>query len=97
VGRAIERVGKLRSQIKYDYKNNFFARTLFQINRRRIIDPAPESGRKRMRWVSRFCEGFSFDRLAHLTDEQIEFLLDQYQKDEPGNLFGALEVRTVFL
>ncbi|KAJ3089535.1 Bifunctional dehydrogenase and ferrochelatase [Quaeritorhiza haematococci] len=55
--------------------------------RRRIreIDPDPESSRRRMRWLSRLCDGWSIEEMATMTEEEALMLIDLYERGEDAS------------
>eukprot|EP00128_Syssomonas_multiformis_P000655 Colp12_sorted_trinity150504_noHs@15907 len=47
----------------------------------RKIDPSSLSVSRRMTWLSRFCESMPIERIAELTDDEIQTLLVKYKED----------------
>ncbi|KAI9315921.1 hypothetical protein BX666DRAFT_270188 [Dichotomocladium elegans] len=48
----------------------------------RQSDPAASASGRRMKWLAQICEYWSMDRLAQLTDRDMEDLLEAYHDDE---------------
>jgi uroporphyrin-III C-methyltransferase len=48
----------------------------------RASDPSSASSARRMKWLAQICEYWSMDRLAQLSDKDMEELLESYHNDE---------------
>ncbi|KAL7316326.1 uroporphyrin-III C-methyltransferase [Mucor circinelloides] len=48
----------------------------------RASDPSSAASIRRMKWLAQICEYWSMDRLAQLSDQDMEELLDSYHNDE---------------
>ncbi|KAI8971869.1 tetrapyrrole methylase [Mycotypha africana] len=48
----------------------------------RAVDPSTASGIRRMKWLAQICEYWSMERLAQLSDKDMEELLETYHDDE---------------
>lgn len=48
----------------------------------RASDPSSASGIRRMKWLAQICEYWSMERLAQLSDRDMEELLESYHHDE---------------
>ncbi|RYP70218.1 hypothetical protein DL771_005605 [Monosporascus sp. 5C6A] len=53
----------------------------------RDVAPAPEEGPKRMRWMTRISDAYTWDQMAGLTDEDLDNLLKFYEADEVPALY----------
>ncbi|OAC99125.1 hypothetical protein MUCCIDRAFT_154075 [Mucor lusitanicus CBS 277.49] len=58
----------------------------------RASDPSSAASIRRMKWLAQICEYWSMDRLAQLSDQDMEELLDSYHNDEG---YESLEANSV--
>jgi uroporphyrin-III C-methyltransferase len=58
----------------------------------RASDPSSASSARRMKWLAQICEYWSMDRLAQLSDKDMEELLESYHHDEG---YESLEANSV--
>lgn len=55
----------------------------------RASDPSSISSVRRMKWLAQICEYWSMDRLAQLSDKDMEELLESYHNDEGYESLGT--------
>ncbi|KAG2215148.1 hypothetical protein INT46_006534 [Mucor plumbeus] len=58
----------------------------------RTSDPSSAASIRRMKWLAQICEYWSMERLAQLSDKDMEELLDSYHNDEGYESFDANSV-----
>ncbi|KAJ3325499.1 hypothetical protein HDU76_013184 [Blyttiomyces sp. JEL0837] len=84
-GEAVERVGKLRSRVRgIDAE----------------LGPAGQSVSKRMTWLSRLCDTWSFEELSKMREEEVLAILDAYERGEkvpppPGAAAAAAAIASM--
>ena len=57
----------------------------------RQSDPSSAASGRRMKWLAQICEYWSMDRLAQLSDQNMEDLLEAYHQDEGYESIGKTE------
>ncbi|KAI9272895.1 tetrapyrrole methylase [Phascolomyces articulosus] len=57
----------------------------------RRSDPSTAASGRRMKWLAQICEYWSMDRLAQLSNRDMEDLLEAYQQDEGYESVGKME------
>lgn len=55
----------------------------------RQSDPSQSASNRRMKWLAQICEYWSMDRLAKLSDRDMEDLLEAYHRDEGYESLGT--------
>ncbi|KAI8646722.1 tetrapyrrole methylase [Parasitella parasitica] len=80
---------KLSSRIRRHIASNLPAKLGDAINRVGVLrkkirasDPSSAASIRRMKWAAQICEYWSMERLAQLSDKDMEDLLDAYHNDE---------------
>lgn len=80
---------KLSSRIRRHITSSLPAQLGDAINRVGVLrkkvrasDPSSAASIRRMKWLAQICEYWSMERLAQLSDKDMEELLDSYQNDE---------------
>ncbi|KAI8910627.1 tetrapyrrole methylase [Powellomyces hirtus] len=48
----------------------------------RESDPDPNSSGRRMTWLSRLCDGYTFEEMAHLDDQDLLTVLESYERGD---------------
>lgn len=81
--------GKLSNRIKRHIESSLPANLGDSVNRVGVLrrkvrasDPSSASSARRMKWLAQICEYWSMERLAQLSDREMEELLELYHHDE---------------
>lgn len=84
-GQASKLASRIRRQIASSLPTNIGAaiQRVGMLRRRiRESDPSDAASTRRMHWLAQICEYWSLDRLARLSDREMEGLLNVYNNDE---------------